>query len=98
MSNLVVHCRKQKFDILIDRRTIWGNPFIIGIDGTREDVIAKHKDWFYNSTEAAHLRSKVHELKGKILGCWCAPLSCHGDTLANASIEGLSVDNATPVN
>lgn len=22
-----------------------------------------------------------HELNGKTLGCWCAPLSCHGEVL-----------------
>jgi hypothetical protein len=22
------------------------------------------------------------ELKGRVLGCWCAPLACHGDVLA----------------
>jgi hypothetical protein len=21
------------------------------------------------------------ELKGKVLGCWCAPSACHGDVL-----------------
>ena len=26
--------------------------------------------------------SHIHELKGKVLGCWCAPQACHGDTLA----------------
>ncbi len=28
------------------------------------------------------LREKLPELKGKILGCWCAPEACHGDILA----------------
>ena len=22
------------------------------------------------------------ELKGKVLGCWCKPASCHGDVIA----------------
>jgi hypothetical protein len=28
------------------------------------------------------LLDQIHELKGKILGCWCKPLPCHGDVLA----------------
>jgi uncharacterized protein DUF4326 len=59
----------------------WGNPFVVGKDGSREEVIAKHKAWLL-SPENKELMSQIHELKGKVLGCWCAPLPCHGDMLA----------------
>ena len=26
--------------------------------------------------------AQLPELKGKVLGCWCAPEGCHGDVLA----------------
>jgi hypothetical protein len=39
----VVHRNKEKFDVLIDRTTIYGNPYEIGVDGTRKEVIAKFK-------------------------------------------------------
>ena len=78
----VVHCKRKAYDTLIDRTTLWGNPFVIGRDGNREEVIEKYKEWFLNSPEAEHLRKNLHTLKGKILGCWCAPKACHGHILA----------------
>ena len=27
------------------------------------------------------LLDQLHELKNKLLGCWCKPLPCHGDVL-----------------
>lgn len=55
----------------------WANFYQIGRDGTREEVILKYE--IYMPPE---LKACLHELKGKILGCWCKPLSCHGDVLA----------------
>ena len=76
----VVNLREDPYDVRIDRKTKWGNPFVIGKDGTREEVIAKYKDWIQ---EQPHLMGAIHELKGKRLGCWCAPSACHGDVLAS---------------
>lgn len=75
----VVHCKKSKHDIYIGRPSKWGNPFEIGKDGTREEVIHKYREWI--QTQPSLLKS-VHELKGKTIACWCAPLPCHGDVLA----------------
>jgi hypothetical protein len=75
----VVHCKKGAYDIYIGRPSKWGNPFKIGSDGTREEVIEKYKKWFMQQPE---LVNSVSELKGKTLGCWCKPHSCHGDFLA----------------
>lgn len=65
--------------VRIDRRTKWGNRFIIGQDGTREEVIAKFEHWLINSPKL--LAAVKAELRGKDLLCWCAPLPCHGDVL-----------------
>lgn len=75
----VVNISEDHYDVRIDRKTKWGNPFIIGVDGTREEVIRKYAYWV---TEQEHLMSSLHELKGKKLGCWCKPKCCHGDVLA----------------
>lgn len=74
----VVHCRKEKFDVYIGRPSKWGNPFTIGKDGTREDVIRKYKKYIITNPD---LLNSLYELKGKILGCWCSPKVCHGDVL-----------------
>jgi len=76
----VVHCKSRiPFDVYIGRPSEWGNPFEIGVDGSREEVIAKYETWFL---QQPRLLAKVSELKGKTLACWCAPLACHGDVLA----------------
>jgi len=76
----VVHCKKEKYDVYIGRPSKWGNPFSIGKDGSREEVIKKYEEWITNG-EGKYLLNDLHELKGKILGCWCSPKPCHGDIL-----------------
>ena len=75
----VVNIRHEFYTMLIDRRTKWGNPFQLGQDGTRAEVIAKYRIWIQTQPQ---LLASLHELKGQRLGCWCAPLPCHGDILA----------------
>lgn len=74
----VVHLKKAEYDVYIGRPSKWGNPFEIGPDGTREQVIAKYRTWIQTQPE---LMSALHELQGKRLGCWCHPKACHGDVL-----------------
>lgn len=76
---MVVHCKKSPYDVYIGRPSKWGNPFAIGRDGSREEVIVKYRGWL--SANPALLK-RLGELEGKVLGCWCAPLPCHGDVLA----------------
>lgn len=63
--------------VRIDRKTKWGNPFVIGKDGSREEVVLRYKQYFL----ASSLMNDLEELRGKDLACWCAPLTCHGDVL-----------------
>lgn len=73
----VVNCRRDPYDIFIGRPGKWGNPFKIGLQGTREEVIARFRDYFLASP---HLKD-IEELRGKRLGCYCKPKACHGDVL-----------------
>ncbi len=86
MNTTVVNLRYQDYDVLIDRRTKWGNPFVEDRHGTREEVIKKYREWITQG-EGKHLLKDLHELKGKRLGCWCKPFPCHGDILVGL-IEG----------
>jgi hypothetical protein len=65
--------------VYVGRPTKWGNPFVIGLDGTRAEVIAKYRDWLLGQPELVSA-AKV-ELRGKDLVCWCAPQACHADVL-----------------
>lgn len=79
---MVVNKRKHKptaNDVYIGRPSKWGNPFVIGKDGTRDDVIRKYEIWLQ---QQPHLMAALPELRGKTLVCWCKPAACHGDVLA----------------
>ena len=82
----VVHCKREPYDVYIGRGrgSVWGNPYVIGKDGDRETVIRKYREYLHSSPS---LMAKLPELKGKTLGCWCAPKACHGDVLVEL-LEG----------
>lgn len=90
----VVHCKKEAFDVYIGRPGPWGNPFThLQVHATqakfqvasRDEAVAKYEAWII---EQHDLVDKARlELKGKVLGCWCAPKSCHGDVLARIANE-----------
>jgi len=64
--------------IYVGRPSKWGNPFVIGRDGTRDHVIAKYRAWIVRQPA---LLAALDELRGKHLVCWCAPERCHADVL-----------------
>lgn len=69
----------------IMRPSKWGNPFVIGKDGTRQEVIAKYAEWIETQPK---LLASLHELKGRDLVCCCKPEACHGDVLLKL-VEGV---------
>jgi len=74
----VVNLRYDFCDIEICRPGRWGNPFLIGRDGTRTEVIEKYRQWIQTQPQ---LLTQLPMLRGKRLGCYCKPLPCHGDVL-----------------
>lgn len=76
----VVNKYKESYDTYIGRGSKWGNPFVIGTDGNREQVISKYRHWITQGN-GKHLLNDLHELQGKTLGCFCKPQACHGDVL-----------------
>jgi hypothetical protein len=78
----VVNIRKEPYDVYIGRGSFWGNPFIIGIDGNRAEVIEQYKEYIYTMWDTETLTDEeILKLKGKRLGCFCKPAHCHGDIL-----------------
>lgn len=74
----VVHIR-HAHDVYIGRPSIWGNPWSLKREKDRDLVIAQYAAWI---VQQPHLIERLAELKGKRLGCYCAPKRCHGDVLA----------------
>ncbi len=70
--------------VYVGRPSEFGNPFAIGRDGTREEVIEMFRQWLLKST----LMDEIHRLKGKDLVCWCAPQACHADILLDIANGG----------
>jgi hypothetical protein len=83
----VVHCKKESYDVYIGRPSEWGNPFTHIRDRetraefvvkTREEAISRYREWILLQPD---LIKKLETLRGKTLGCWCKPKSCHGDVI-----------------
>lgn len=80
MVTQVVNVRRHgDYDVYVGRPSKWGNPFAIGRDGTREQVIERYRAWVVQQPE---LMASLGELRGMVLGCWCAPEPCHASVLA----------------
>ena len=89
MTTRVVNRHYQPQDIYIGRGSKWGNPFIIGKDGDRNEVIRKYKERFEKLREEGFITNRdLIRLRGLRLGCYCSPKPCHGDVLVEA-IEAL---------
>ncbi|KKL49246.1 hypothetical protein LCGC14_2317450 [marine sediment metagenome] len=84
MKTQIVNLRTHKKTNVMrtDRTTIFGNPYRIGSRFTRKQSIEKYRRYFYlRIRDSEEFRQAVQELEGHILGCWCAPLACHGDII-----------------
>ena len=68
----------------IDRYSEFGNPFFLDSDGDRDQVCDGYIE-YYKHKRSLHVKAK--DLKGKVLGCHCAPLRCHGDFLKTIADE-----------
>lgn len=88
----VVNLRKEEHDVKICRGTEWGNPFRIGPDGTREEVIEKYRKWLPKQPK---LMKKLGSLSGQRLGCFCQPKPCHGDAIVEVFREKIRIGKAS---
>lgn len=81
--------------VSVDRSTKWGNPFIVGVHGTRArcvELYTRLAQGLICATDVEHMkqqeaalavmRTAPQELRGKDLACWCPPgAPCHADVL-----------------
>jgi hypothetical protein len=112
--SLVVHCQRAPYDAYIGRGqgSIFGNPFTHKegtqaqvVVGSRADAIRAFRDWLAGAAwqdvepeRRQAILDAIPTLKGKVLSCWCAPLACHGDVLAElANAEPGSARPRVPI-
>ena len=81
----VLNKRNSSKGVYIGRPSKWGNPFVIGADGSRADVVRKFEEYLKSNPRL--MEAAKQELKGKDLVCFCAPLPCHGDILSRIANE-----------
>jgi len=75
----VVHVREKQHTHYIGRPSVLGNPFPIGAERTRTDVILQFEEYARRNPEVLDaIRALPHDA---VLGCWCKPRSCHGDVI-----------------
>ena len=92
MINIVNRKIYRGESVYIGRPSVLGNPFVIGRDGDRATVIAKHRRWLWEEIQRGTgpvfeelLRlAKLAQTDDLVLSCWCMPQPCHGEILASA--------------
>jgi hypothetical protein len=70
----VYHRTAPKDAVHVGRGSFWGNPFVIGKHGTRDEVIDRFCKEILPDLDVSYL-------KGKDLICYCKPKRCHADYL-----------------
>ena len=71
--------------IYIGRGSMFGNPYIIGVNGNRNEVCDKFEKMILKNKKL--IKQIKNKLKGKDLVCYCAPKRCHGDFLVKLANE-----------
>jgi Domain of unknown function (DUF4326) len=89
---LVVNKKTSEYDVYCGRGSQWGNPWTHRkLDqtkakfqvATKDESIRLHREWFLKNKPLMALAKQ--ELKGKVLGCYCAPSLCHCDIIAEVA-------------
>lgn len=78
-KNLIQWATKEGLMVRIDRSTEYGNPFILGDDGTRDEVCDAYANHYLPHKPS--IKAKLASLRGKVLVCHCYPERCHGEAL-----------------
>lgn len=78
-KNLIAWAERENLAVRIDRSSKYGNPFIMGQDGNRDDVCNSFEVYYLPNKPSILIDSS--KLKGKVLICHCYPERCHGDCL-----------------
>ena len=89
-------------NVYVGRGSDFGNQFrLVDHNNCREEVVALFKNYLSNNIQ---LKDRVKkELKGKVLGCFCAPEHCHAEVLhhvagnspvyqGSVNMENMSID------
>ena len=82
-KNLTAWAEQNLQAVRIDRGTRYGNPFVLGEDGDRDEVCDAYEQHYIPYKPSITRKIDTGELSGKVLVCHCYPERCHGDLLCN---------------
>ena len=86
--------------VRVDRRTSWGNRFVVGRHGPRERVIELYRQDLWRRIRSGEMQlERLAAIAGMPLACWCHPKPCHAAVLARAAAwaaEQLEKSSETP--
>jgi len=82
-KNLIAWAEQNLQAVRIDRGTRYGNPFVLGEDGDRDEVCDAYEQHYIPYKPSIARKIDTGELSGKVLVCHCYPERCHGDLLCN---------------
>lgn len=83
---------KKTYDgpgVYVGRPTALGNPFKVGVHGSRDEVVEKYRKWLEEAMEGDNPAMLMFTVMfdelvrdGEMtLICWCAPLACHAEVI-----------------
>jgi hypothetical protein len=79
--------------VSVCRPGVYGNPFVVGVDGTSAECVEKFRTAWADALKSARTHPRhppmpfgvpvyLGPLKGKDLACWCSlDAPCHADVL-----------------
>ena len=75
----------------IMRPGVYGNPFVIGRDGTRDEVVRLYRVYLWSRPKTdPEFKEKVESLRtsADALLCCCDPMPCHGHVMSEYLATG----------
>ena len=78
--------------VYVGRPSVLGNPYVIGHDGARHDVVDQYRAWLREQyRHDGAVRRALRQLAMRYLTdgaltliCWCAPQPCHAEVIRDA--------------
>ncbi len=91
VMNLRLRQPVGEHEMRVDRSTKWGNPFVMGKHGDREQVISMYREHLWKQIQEGEVTvDELASMAGMNLYCWCAPKPCHANVIEQAAYWALN--------
>jgi ParB-like chromosome segregation protein Spo0J len=86
-KNLIAWAEGEGLAVRVDRGTRYGNPFVLGEDGDRNEVCDAYR--LHYLPHKPSIAERAGDLVGKVLICHCYPERCHAEYLVKLARESV---------